>query len=104
MDHGKPYRSRPVDTLDEAGDGLASWLSRTGPTNVIWAVHRTKPANGAAGANDRLATHSVHERGAVMIDFFCTPSWVVEAAIHLEQSDRCSPICSSHNPGRARQL
>eukprot|EP00959_Pyramimonas_sp_CCMP1952_P462212 9482882-Pyramimonas_sp.AAC.1 len=55
---------RALDTGDADDMALTA-----GPTNVIWAIHSSKPRR----ADGFLATHSVRERGAVLVDLMCSP-------------------------------
>ena len=65
---------RALDTGD-ADDMVLSG----GPTNVIWAIHSSKPST----ADGFLGTHSVKERGAVLVDFLCKPGLTLTASVQL---------------------
>ena len=65
---------RALDTGDADDMALTA-----GPTNVIWAIHSSKPRR----ADGFLATHSVRERGAVLVDLMCSLGVKLVAGIQL---------------------
>ena len=65
---------RALDTGDADDMALSA-----GPTNVIWAIHNSKPST----ADGFLATHSIKERGAVLVDFMCKPGVKLNATVQL---------------------